>query len=188
MTAQGRTNKANLLREQLEYVKNFQGGTAEQFKQVYLDDCAAWSELLEAQQSAVTQKEQERLTLERQLNDKIDALVEATRRIRTLTEAAEYAVSQIELWRKNNENYDFSFAREKLEAALSGNAAEPSSQWIPVAERLPEANTDVLVYGAFGMIAICRRLESGEWIASFGIVQGIAYWIPLPDAPKGEEE
>lgn len=67
-------------------------------------------------------------------------------------------------------------------------------EWIPVSERLPELNTDVLVcdakYGYFGVWSLGRYKnkdalyweDDGGWFKS---LDDVTHWMPLPEPPKG---
>lgn len=66
---------------------------------------------------------------------------------------------------------------------------ESGRRWIPVSERLPEANQDVLVFDRRGDITI-------DYLVAFNI-EGVAYytnaddgalfWMPLPQPPEVQE-
>jgi|LSQX01.3.fsa_nt_gb hypothetical protein len=58
-------------------------------------------------------------------------------------------------------------------------------KWIPVSERLPEANKCVLVYDAGGNMTVDFLVTSGEvekyfWLAKYRIL----FWMPLPESPN----
>jgi hypothetical protein len=61
-------------------------------------------------------------------------------------------------------------------------------KWIPVTERLPDADTRVLVYlrdgyGGNAMIDT-DRLHNGRWVRWSKF---ITHWMPLPEPPKEVE-
>lgn len=62
-------------------------------------------------------------------------------------------------------------------------------RWIPVEERLPKPETDVLsfrIYGSFSQISeviINEMKKNGEWC-----YEGVTHWMPLPEPPKDGEE
>lgn len=59
--------------------------------------------------------------------------------------------------------------------------------WIPVTERLPEPETDVLsfrIYGSFSQmseVTMNEMKKNGEWC-----YEGVTHWMPLPEPPKEE--
>jgi hypothetical protein len=67
--------------------------------------------------------------------------------------------------------------------------------WIPVSERLPEPETDVLTfsggcidiityrYNRRGLACFMFRDDCGYWKETFG---KISHWMPLPEPPKEE--
>jgi hypothetical protein len=60
------------------------------------------------------------------------------------------------------------------------------SQWIPVGERLPEEDVDVLVMTHYGM-HVADLDEDGLWIASHGDSWQFprpTHWMPLPEPPQ----
>jgi hypothetical protein len=60
-------------------------------------------------------------------------------------------------------------------------------QWIPVTERLPENDDDVLVY-AWDIMLARYRTGDRKWHADwFPFGDGeVTHWMPLPTPPKGE--
>jgi hypothetical protein len=55
-----------------------------------------------------------------------------------------------------------------------------AQRWIPVEERLPEANTAVLTRWRGETFSVDWRFPSGEWTTgSF-----VTHWMPLPPPPK----
>lgn len=66
-----------------------------------------------------------------------------------------------------------------------------SNDWIPCSERLPEDNSEVLVYCLNVSTGIkCRRIGrflGNEWLVSniWGFaMKNVLYWMPLPEPPK----
>ena len=68
------------------------------------------------------------------------------------------------------------------------------SEWIRVKDKLPEPETEVLVYRGnhFGDIMnVYTYLGNGEWEDDYGYWartedDGITHWMPLPEPPKEE--
>ena len=65
-------------------------------------------------------------------------------------------------------------------------SAQPEQQWIPVSERLPEEETDVLICNIDGDIEISRGSYSTEikdhfmWYTSGWRFGDVIAWMPLP--------
>lgn len=82
-------------------------------------------------------------------------------------------------WLENGENeyiYD-------TNAVLDSIDAQPTvSRWIPVTERLPEEDVNVLVAFDDGFIATTCIID-GEW-ELWADAGEVTHWMPLPDAPK----
>lgn len=65
-------------------------------------------------------------------------------------------------------------------------------RWIPVTERLPEKDKDVLVYATTKFIGGSKiaidKLEEGElhpiWLYTHGWFE-VTHWMPLPELPGG---
>jgi hypothetical protein len=66
-----------------------------------------------------------------------------------------------------------------------GSFGQQVQQWIPVEERLPEEDVDVLVMTKYGM-HVASLDEDGLWNASHGDsweFPNPTYWMPLPEPP-----
>ena len=64
---------------------------------------------------------------------------------------------------------------------------EAAQRWIPVSERLPEANKCVLIYDAGGNMTVDILVKSGGvetyfWLPKYRIL----FWMPLPEPPEVE--
>lgn len=61
-------------------------------------------------------------------------------------------------------------------------------RWIPVTERLPEVNKQVLVYAGFFQPYIEVSYYCGEWRFAYDDteVPAVYYWMTLPEPPKEE--
>lgn len=66
-------------------------------------------------------------------------------------------------------------------------------RWIPVTERLPDTDKDVLVYATTKFIGGSKiaidKLEEGEqrpiWLYTHGWFE-VTHWTPLPEPPESE--
>lgn len=72
---------------------------------------------------------------------------------------------------------------ETLEAELAAHRAQ--QRWIPVAERLPEDDDDVLIMSS-GSISMGYYSTYNEYWADYINVyyNDVTHWMPLPEAPK----
>ena len=69
-----------------------------------------------------------------------------------------------------------------------------SQRWIPVTERLPDTDKDVLVYATTKFIGGSKiaidKLEEGEqrpiWLYTHGWFE-VTHWMPLPEPPEVSE-
>ena len=78
---------------------------------------------------------------------------------------------------------EFNSREYELESRIA--ELEEKQRWIPVGERLPEANKCVLVYDAGGNMTVDFLVTSGEvekyfWLAKYRIL----FWMPLPESPN----
>ena len=78
-----------------------------------------------------------------------------------------------------------------IEDALNARIAELEAErrWIPVSERLPEANKCVLIYDAGGNMTVDILVKSGGvetyfWLPKYRIL----FWMPLPEPPEVKNE
>jgi hypothetical protein len=61
-----------------------------------------------------------------------------------------------------------------------------SPRWIPVSERLPEANEPVLIYTEVLGSHVASVDEEGEWFCDYGgewLFPNVTHWMPLPEPP-----
>lgn len=58
------------------------------------------------------------------------------------------------------------------------------TKWIPVSERLPEQNKDVLVYTITNDIRKAHCYGDRLWFAEDGIWRFVTHWMPLPEPPE----
>ena len=71
---------------------------------------------------------------------------------------------------------------------LDGMERRMTGEWIPVNERLPEENTDVLVSvdensDDCGM-HVCDYYDGKFLRADAGYIWGVTHWMPLPEPPE----
>lgn len=79
---------------------------------------------------------------------------------------------------------------EKTEQAYKNGYAkgfeDGKPKWIPVKERLPDANIPSGNYLCFwnGNIRVCKYWRTRKEFVLYGRVMKVTHWMPLPDAPK----
>ena len=84
---------------------------------------------------------------------------------------------------------EISRLRKRIEELESENARLKDAQrWIPVSERLPEANKCVLIYDAGGNMTVDILVKSGGvetyfWLPKYRIL----FWMPLPEPPEAQQ-
>ena len=70
------------------------------------------------------------------------------------------------------------------------NLQEPT--WIPVSEKLPENNVEVLATTEWGAVTIAEMYSANDWFIHEGTTNAetdeIAAWMPLPKPYKAESE
>lgn len=61
-------------------------------------------------------------------------------------------------------------------------------RWIPVTERLPEEQKNVIAYTDVGSFAETAHWTGYRWEKTwdFEVLYGVTHWMPLPEPPKGE--
>ena len=70
-------------------------------------------------------------------------------------------------------------------------SVQPEQRWIPVSERLPETDTDVLVTNGIGTYVGWIDPEDKDWRVDSVIeyfMKDIVAWMPLPEPYKAESE
>ena len=104
------------------------------------------------------------------------------------------AESYLEDEPKPTRDYMEAVAKEKwqtrpIEDDLRKRIAELEAErrWIPVSERLPEANKCVLIYDAGGNMTVDFLVKSGGvetyfWLPKYRIL----FWMPLPEPPVNQ--
>ena len=73
------------------------------------------------------------------------------------------------------------------------NSENPNKgEWIPVTERVPEKNAEVLATTEWGSITIAERYSANDYFINEGTtnadVDDIIAWMPLPEPYKAESE
>ena len=132
-----------------------------------------------------------------------EALQERGKFIWTEQSVGEYWVTKLDILQDKFDTLEKDYAdvcQKRLEAAdvfsrqiieLESRIAELEAErrWIPVSERLPEANKCVLIYDAGGNMTVDILVKSGGvetyfWLPKYRIL----FWMPLPESPKEREE
>lgn len=66
------------------------------------------------------------------------------------------------------------------------------SPWIPISERAPEKDVEVLATTRWGEITIAERYSANDWFIHEGATNAetdeIVAWMPLPTSYQGESE
>jgi len=78
---------------------------------------------------------------------------------------------------------------EDIKALPSVTPQEP--RWIPVSERLPEKNVEVLATTEWGAVTIAEMYSANDWFIHEGTTNAetdeIATWMPLPKPYEPQE-
>ena len=63
------------------------------------------------------------------------------------------------------------------------------SKWISVKDRLPDENTDCIVYmQSRGSVIVCKYFRSWSIVTAPGFNEPlVTHWMPLPEPPKAEK-
>lgn len=108
-----------------------------------------------------------------------------------LIEEKQKALCPLGLWRRNQAN-----DREKFDAwqeiidELNSVPAVSVPQWISVKDRTPEDNDRVIVFRPNeAEVSAYRYSVMWGWALKTSVSHsGITHWMPLPKAPKGEND
>lgn len=111
-----------------------------------------------------------------------------------LREHCKKQIDMCEIWaiRKGEDPHGKIYEEHKLILEL----LEQESRWIPVSERMPEEDVDVLVTLEYGLIGIMQKKladdDNGEpcyiWQDFEGEEHEVIAWMPLPKPYKEVEE
>lgn len=113
----------------------------------------------------------------------------------TLVEKLEQEVKKLsDLKAKENpDSLEYMFLGHHIVATVNAiNIVERHSNWVPVSERLPEDELEVIAVlelTGFYMLAFIRNgiwynADDGEQIARHKDRQAVTYWMPLPKPPS----
>jgi len=78
---------------------------------------------------------------------------------------------------------------ESLTTQLAETRKELSeaNKWIPVSERLPDDNEDVLAFDSYESVCAEGYFSDGkQWFVIGWINYNITHWMPLPKPPQGD--
>ena len=79
---------------------------------------------------------------------------------------------------------------DALQYVIATLKQEP--RWIPVSERLPEKNVEVLATTEWGAVTIAEMYSGNDWFIHEGTTNAetdeIAAWMPLPESYREVEE
>ena len=118
----------------------------------------------------------------------------------TLDEAIRHAEEVAERYKWFEENYLYNKEykesaeehRQLAEWLKELKQLKEQERWIPVSERLPEKNIEILVTTEWGEVTIAKRFYNGDWFiredASNANTDDIVAWMPLPQPYEAESE
>lgn len=73
---------------------------------------------------------------------------------------------------------------ENAKAEAERDALREKKRWIPVTEKTPEYDMPQLALNADGE-ALIANYAYGEWFDTWGQDVEVTHWMPLPEAPEG---
>ena len=84
-------------------------------------------------------------------------------------------------------------SKQKVEAdKMAIKALEQESKWMPVSERLPEKDVEVLATTIWDEVTMAEMYSANDWYIHEGATNvktdEIAAWMPLPEPYKAESE
>lgn len=91
----------------------------------------------------------------------------------------------------DNTNMDI-YTNEVREIIKDLPPVTPTQKWVPVSERLPEKNVEVLATTEWGAVTIAEMYSANDWFIHEGTTNAetdeIVAWMPLPAPYKAEME
>lgn len=79
-----------------------------------------------------------------------------------------------------------------INAIKHGKVLEQEPRWIPISEKLPEKNVEVLATTEWGAVTIAEMYSVNDWFIHEGATNAetdeIAAWMPLPKPYRVESE
>ena len=101
-------------------------------------------------------------------------------------DGATYEALGNDVSRLQQENADLKKQLDELATRLMESGAD--NAWIPVSERLPEAEPwgegcNYLVIDVLGVMWLASKWKGG-WLSEEGGPDEVTHWLPLPEPPK----
>ena len=100
----------------------------------------------------------------------------ATECLCDLMQKAANAIEELRLQLESHRDSENAIRMEEKQATSDG--------WISVKDRLPEKNTDVLIYNIEEYMGTDFLTKDGKWFWNEELPP--THWMPLPEPPKGE--
>lgn len=93
--------------------------------------------------------------------------------------------TRIETAQRELREYVEGLEAESERFTVHSDIERQDDKWIPVSERLPEANKCVLIYDAGGNMTVDILVKSGGvetyfWLPKYRIL----FWMPIPEPPE----
>jgi hypothetical protein len=109
---------------------------------------------------------------------------------KAIDEALDMAIKVLEA--PPNDNWE-DYSKRLWKSAYERGKADAEQRWIPVSERFPEKNVEVLATTQWGMVTIAELFEYDHWFIHEGATNvhtdELIAWMPLPEPyDKSESE